>query len=228
MFHNKKIHLLMISLTLILFFGCSREYEIPKRDFVLTSENPVEITDTEEIEEDIMTEEETDEDEIIFFRNEIEKGADDVSIFIYKGLRYLELKKHDEVFARIEIALGSKPSGHKQKEGDRKTPEGEYYICYINSESQFKYFLGISYPNEDDARIAYQEGRINEYEFTSIKNAINDKRTPNWYTDLGGEIGIHGGGVFSDWTWGCIAVTDDDIDYIKEYAGLGTSVTIFE
>jgi hypothetical protein len=75
-------------------------------------------------------------------------------------------------------------------------------------------------------RPAYDSNFITEREFKSIENAINRKEIPNWYTILGGEVGIHGGGASRDWTLGCIALSNGDIDILDRYIGIGTKVFI--
>ena len=97
------------------------------------------------------------------------------------------------------IALGGNPTGHKQFEGDRKTPEGIYAINDRNPNSAYHKNLGVSYPNEKDLAFAGMHGR-----------------------SPGGDIKIHGirngrGWIgkfhrWKDWTLGCIAVTDAEID----------------
>ncbi len=153
--------------------------------------------------------------------------SENVRIEIYKQRRHLELFDAGNLIGRFKIALGFNPIGHKEKEGDGKTPEGEYYICYINSNSQFHLFYGLSYPNVIDAQKALSQNRISQTQFNNIKDAIDKRNRPDWYTALGGEVGIHGGGNSRDWTWGCIALTDDDIDILAKHIGIGTEVIIY-
>ncbi len=122
--------------------------------------------------------------------------------------------------------LGWNPVGHKLREGDGKTPEGEYYICSQNGASQFHKFLGISYPSPADADLGYYAGRIGPSTRQRVKNVRSPNRPP-WNTALGGAIGIHGGGGWTDWTLGCIALEDDEVDEIWIATELGSRVYIF-
>lgn len=158
-----------------------------------------------------------------------EKKVDDVqapSIRIHKEQRTLELYDGDELMARIRVALGHKPVGRKEKEGDKKTPEGQYFICLRNANSKYHLSLGISYPNAADAEAGLDAGLITEAQYNSIVRAQEGGERPSWSTALGGEIMIHGGGTDSDWTAGCIAVRDEDMDYLWQCAPLGTPVEI--
>ena len=147
-------------------------------------------------------------------------------IVICKSERMLYVYDGDTLCAKIKIALGFAPEGHKLKEGDGKTPEGEYYICSRNDKSKYYLSLAISYPNTQDAKSALDSDLISEEEFTQIETAIKNGSRPPWDTSLGGEIMIHGSDVSTDWTAGCIAAVDSDIDYLWENCPIGTSVTI--
>ncbi len=158
-----------------------------------------------------------------------QKKVDDMKepfIRIHKAQRTLELYDGDELVACIRVALGHKPEGAKEKEGDNKTPEGQYFICVRNANSKYHLSLGISYPNAEDAKVGLDAGLINETQYRSIVSAQEQGKRPSWSTALGGEIMIHGGGTDSDWTAGCIAVRDEDMDYLWELVPLGTPVEI--
>ncbi len=153
-----------------------------------------------------------------------EDGA--VSIVVKKSERILELWQDETMVESFSIGLGRSPEGHKQVEGDSKTPEGEYYVCVRNSNSSFYLSLGISYPNKEDAAAALSDGRIDQATYESIAYAIDHGQCPDWNTPLGGAIMIHGCGGSSDWTLGCIAVDNDVMDMLFEYCPMGTKVTI--
>jgi lipoprotein-anchoring transpeptidase ErfK/SrfK len=190
------------------------------------TEEPKEQTNTETTVTDTVKEgTEEDQPQDLFF-NEPKESIGTFRIEIFKAERRLELYADDDITGRFPVALGFNPVGHKEKEGDGKTPEGEYYICYINRDSPYHIFYGLSYPNIEDAKRAYDSNFITEREFKSIENAINRKEIPNWYTILGGEVGIHGGGASRDWTLGCIALSNGDIDILDRYIGIGTKVFI--
>jgi murein L,D-transpeptidase YafK len=135
------------------------------------------------------------------------------SIRVLKSARQMLLLRNGEVIKRYAIALGGSPVGHKQREGDRRTPEGSYTISGRNPKSSYHLSLRISYPNEADrARAA----------------ALS--------VAPGGDIMIHGlpNGLGSmgakhreeDWTDGCIAVTDAEIEEIWALVPDGTPIRI--
>ncbi len=149
------------------------------------------------------------------------------SVKVYKNKRKLKLYINKNFVKTYKIVLGSSPDGHKKREGDGKTPEGDYYICTKNFRSNYFLFLGISYPNIADARNGVNEGVITDAEFSEIEAAYQDKKRVSWSTKLGGQIGIHGGGVAFDWTAGCIALTNDDVAELWKVLDLGDHVEIF-
>ena len=163
----------------------------------------------------------------LFFQSP-EQKPEKTSIKIYKGKRIMELFGDDKLIGRFKVGLGRVPSGKKEKEGDLKTPEGPYYICYTNPKSKYDYYFGISYPNIDDAKEALNKEVIGKFTYDRIELAINNKEQPPWHTPLGGEIGIHGGGSKYDWTYGCIALSNEDMDILKKYVGLKTTVEIYQ
>lgn len=155
----------------------------------------------------------------------MEQPVQDVHIVVHKGERRLSLYSGDSELASFPIGLGSSPAGHKQREGNGKTPEGLYYVCMRNDKSRFHLSLGLSYPNAQDAGAALDKGLIDKDTLDRIVNAIDKKEIPPWDTPLGGEIMIHGGGS-GDWTAGCIAVEDTAMDFLWLHVPLGTPVTI--
>lgn len=134
-------------------------------------------------------------------------------VLIDKSERQLILLRGERPLKTYQVALGSAPKGHKRFEGDQRTPEGVYAIDFRNADSGFHRALRISYPNEADRVRALEAG-----------------------VDPGGQIMIHGlkngqgwlgrrhlGG---DWTDGCIAVTNEEIEEIWSLVDLGTPVEI--
>ena len=129
-----------------------------------------------------------------------------------------------EVF-RIPVVLGKNP-GDKQREGDMSTPEGEFYICYKNPDSKYHRFLGLSYPNVEDAERGLREGLIARAEHNAICEAMAERRCPPWKTALGGEVGLHGPCPNKTWTHGCIAMSAEQIEVLYQWLKLGDTVTI--
>ena len=135
------------------------------------------------------------------------------SIQVFKSKRKLLFFRKGEVSGEFRISLGFCPNGKKRIEKDGKTPEGLYQIDGKNSKSVCHKNLGISYPNNNDKLYSFHKG-----------------------TKTGGDIKIHGllnkfkkfGRLhrFVDWTAGCIAVTDDEIDYLYQNTSIGTPIRI--
>ncbi|MFT3690042.1 L,D-transpeptidase family protein [Paenirhodobacter sp.] len=136
-------------------------------------------------------------------------GPKITQIQIYKAERKMYLISIDKVVKEYKIALGGNPVGKKRFEGDGKTPEGLYFIDRQNPRSAYHLSIGISYPNPQDRAYAESQGR-----------------------KPGGDIFIHGRagkdkGRGKDWTAGCIAVTDREIEDIYKMVSVGTPVWIF-
>ena len=132
------------------------------------------------------------------------------------------------VTREFQVSLGFTPTGAKLKQGDGKTPEGVYFITHKNPKSNFYLSLGISYPDAEDAKEALRARLISRGEYAAITKAIRLHRTPPQNTRMGGAIYIHGGGARSDWTWGCIALNNEDMAFLFEHVRAGDKVTIFK
>jgi len=135
-------------------------------------------------------------------------------LVVDKKRRILHLMKSGQIFRSYHVALGKKPVGKKRQEGDKKTPEGLYQIGYKNSASDFHLSLQISYPNQEDINWAREQG-----------------------VDPGGDIMIHGlpneawkklfiNHPKSNWTRGCVAVNDQEIEEVWSYVQAGTMIEL--
>lgn len=133
---------------------------------------------------------------------------------ISKGKRQLTLLRGGETLLTCRVGLGRCPKGRKQQEGDGRTPEGEYAICLVKEAGKYGRSLGLNYPNRRDADIALREGRIDLSTHLAIMDRLNAGVRPPWGTPLGGEIYIHEGGSDRDWTEGCIALDEKDMDVL--------------
>lgn len=143
-----------------------------------------------------------------------------------KSKRSLQLYSAGTVVRTYRVALGLSPVEDKIRAGDRRTPEGDFYICMKNSHSQLYLSLEMSYPNQKHAERGLRDGLITRAQYNQIVSAINRKRVPPQNTRLGGELFIHGNGSQSDWTWGCVALDDKDIRELFDAVPVGTPVTI--
>ena len=155
-----------------------------------------------------------------------------ISIHVRKRERALEVRDGSRIIRRFPIRLGARPDAPKRLSGDYRTPVGTYYIREKRSQSRFRRFLGLSYPSIDDADRGLDLGLIDQEQWADIFFASVKGRMPPANTRLGGLIGIHGYGgrpeLSSDWTKGCIAVSDAAIDEIYSYVQVGTPVVIFD
>jgi murein L,D-transpeptidase YafK len=147
-------------------------------------------------------------------------------IVVTKSRRSLQLYSAENVVRTYRVALGLSPVEDKIRAGDRRTPEGEFYICLKNPHSHFYLSLLLSYPNVKHAERGLRDGLITRGQYNQTINAINRKRVPPQNTRLGGELFIHGNGSRSDWTWGCVALDDKDIRELFDAVPIGTQVTI--
>jgi murein L,D-transpeptidase YafK len=147
-------------------------------------------------------------------------------IVVFKGKRRLELYSNGALVRTYKVGLGLNPVPDKQRQGDRATPEGDFYVFTRNDKSAFYLSLGISYPNAEDAARGLRDGLISIAQHDAIVRAIKRKATPPQNTALGGDIYIHGNGASSDWTWGCVALENEDIRELFGVVGVGTPVTI--
>jgi murein L,D-transpeptidase YafK len=140
-------------------------------------------------------------------------GAKVDKIVVFKSERKMKFYSNGNLLKTYKISLGGNSLGDKEFEGDKRTPEGEYVINGKNHKSGYYKNLGISYPNKMD-----------------IREARNRNREP------GGDIKIHGlrNGVgfiskfqrWFDWTAGCIALTNSEVDEIYDAVEIGTPITI--
>ncbi|MCX6878683.1 MAG: L,D-transpeptidase [Verrucomicrobia bacterium] len=147
-------------------------------------------------------------------------------IEVYKAKRELRLFDDATLVKTYPVALGSNPVPPKERQGDRATPEGTYTICQKNPRSQYHLSLGISYPGRHDAERGFKAKLISAAERQAILAAAARGKAPPWNTRLGGEVFVHGNGSKPDWTWGCIALDDKDIEELYHAVPIGTAITI--
>ncbi len=95
-----------------------------------------------------------------------------------------------------------------------------------NDKSAFYLSLGLSYPNAAHAERGLRDGLITRLQYETMMRALRAKKGPPQNTRLGGDIYIHGNGAQTDWTWGCVALSNEDIRELFDAVNLGTPVTI--
>ena len=134
-------------------------------------------------------------------------------VVVHKAERKLMLMSGAKVLKTYKVALGGNPTGHKQQQGDSRTPEGNYVLDFRNAHSQFHRALHISYPNAADRASAKRRG-------VSPGGDIFLHGLPNGYGAVGSAHTLH------DWTDGCIAVTNDEIEEIWRVVKDGTPIEI--
>lgn len=134
-------------------------------------------------------------------------------IRVDKSDRKLELLRDNEIIATYQIALGRNPFGHKQQEGDKRTPEGLYTIDWRNPKSGYFLSLHISYPDQGDIALAQTAG------FAPGGNVMIHGQ-PNGYDVAGNALQSF------DWTYGCIAVTNQAMQQIWNAVPDGTPIEI--
>ena len=150
----------------------------------------------------------------------------DPRIVVMKSKRRLELYSDGALVRTYKVGLGLNPVPDKKRQGDRATPEGEFYVFTKNDKSAFYLSLGISYPNIEDGERGLRDGLISRAQHDAIVKANKRKATPPQHTALGGDIYIHGNGASSDWTWGCVALENEDVKELFAAVPVGTAVTI--
>lgn len=154
-------------------------------------------------------------------------------IVVHKGERSLVALCNGGARRSFPVALGRAPLGPKRAQGDSRTPEGRYRVAEEPRSSRFHLFISIDYPSPEDARDALEGGVIDRETFRSITSAVARGALPPQHTALGGRIGLHGEGAAwrgwsreVDWTLGCIALRDEDIEFLAERVSTGTEVWI--
>ena len=137
-------------------------------------------------------------------------GPEVTRVIVLKEKRKMYLLHGNKALRSYDIALGFAPAGDKKVEGDGRTPEGHYRVDRRNPDSRFHLSIGIDYPNRQDIAEAKALGE-----------------------DPGGDIFIHGEGTLvsklkPDWTWGCVAISNDEMEEVYAMVPNGTFVSIFK
>jgi len=161
-------------------------------------------------------------------------NAAEVRVVIDTDSDTLQVLRGDKVIRTYEnIAIGRYGKTYFKIRGDNKTPLGKFRIGWTNKKTRYHRFLGLTYPDLPAADRALVDGRINESDWQSIRRATEAGKVPSQGTPLGGMIGIHGIGTGDreihdefNWTNGCVALTNEEIDELLQWVKIGTPVEI--
>ena len=148
---------------------------------------------------DAVLKEEKDANSQVLNTQPLPENTPITRLVVMKSKRQMWAYNQDTLVKIYPISLGKSPIGHKQFEGDKKTPEGIYRINERNPNSAYHKNLGISYPNAEDKAYALSQGK-------SPGGLIKIHGLPNNFPDIGRQH------LRKDWTDGCIAVTNEEID----------------
>lgn len=151
---------------------------------------------------------------LLLFWNQFVSAASVDLVRVLKSEHKLQLVSAGKVVNEFHVALGGNPKGHKKQEGDERTPEGQYVLDYKNENSSFYRAIHISYPNTKDTELAMSMG-----------------------VSPGGQVMIHGqkngfGWLSSvmqrfNWTDGCVALSNQDMDIVWQKVRTGTPIELF-
>ncbi len=160
--------------------------------------------------------------------------AEGIRVLIDTETDSLKVMQGDHVIRSYEnIAIGRYGKTYFKVRGDNKTPLGQFRIGWVKKSARYYRFLGLTYPDLPAADRALVDGRIDESQWQLIRRASEAGKVPSQRTPLGGQIGIHGIGsgdrqVHQDFNWtnGCIAITNEEIDELLQWVKVGTPVEI--
>lgn len=162
------------------------------------------------------------------------RSVSNVWIRVSKATRTLFVYRGTELVRKVSADFGSNAFADKERRGSSldpdhwRTPEGVFYVVRKNANSQFYKALVLNYPTAEDAKRGRRENLISNAQYQAIVRADEEMRMPPMNTALGGYIEIHGRGTGAgvNWTMGCVAVHDYEIDQLWQLAHVGTPVLI--
>ena len=160
--------------------------------------------------------------------------ADAVQILVDTTAGTLTVMQGERVLKVFDdVAVGRYGVTDAKQRGDNMTPLGYFTIGWITSNTRYHRFLGLNYPDLESASRGFFNGLISKKEWLEIRQAAKSGRRPPQNTALGGLIGIHGLGegdaeIHQDYNWtnGCVALTNDEIDQLLQWVAVGTPVEI--
>lgn len=164
----------------------------------------------------------------------VARAEEGIWLLIDTAVNRIDVYRNDKAIERISnVSIGSGGSSKLRLQGDPVTPLGEFRIDRINYDSRFHIFLGLDYPSMSHADRALAAGMIDQTTYSAFLDALSRTGHPPQNTPLGGDIGIHGIGdgdpavhARFNWTNGCIAVTNEQIERLARLVRVGTRVFI--
>ena len=150
-----------------------------------------------------------------------------------KALTLKVMQGDKEAVTFTDIAIGRYGADTDRRRGDNTTPLGHFTIAWITEDTSFHRFFGFRYPSQEYAERAFLAGYLDKKTWNVIRRAFASGRLPPQDTILGGNLGIHGIGKGDihvhrqyNWTNGCVALTNEQIDRLTKWISIGTSVEI--
>lgn len=161
-------------------------------------------------------------------------GQDSIRVVIdTKALTLKVMQNNKETLHFANIAIGRYGATVDRRKGDHKTPLGRFTIGWITDDTSFHRFFGLLYPGKEQADRGLAAGVLDRKSWNKISQALAAGRLPPQNTVLGGNLGIHGIGKGDksiheqfNWTSGCVALTNEQIDLLLIWVKIGTSVEI--
>lgn len=161
-------------------------------------------------------------------------GQDIIRILIdTKALTLKVMQDDQEMVTFSDIAIGRYGADMNRQRGDNKTPLGHFTIDWITDDTPYYRFFGFRYPSREYAERAFKAGYLDKKTWNRIRWALATGRLPPQDTILGGYLGIHGIGNGDkkiheqyNWTNGCVALTNEQIDRLTDWIKVGTPVEI--
>ncbi|MCK5867272.1 MAG: L,D-transpeptidase [Mycoplasmataceae bacterium] len=165
-------------------------------------------------------------------------ASPDIDIVVIRSKHQLMIAKGSKILHTFKVALGSGGKKPKLRSGDHLTPTGIYRISKIRNSERFHMFIQVNYPNMKDAVRGLKNQTITRAVYRDIMDAHGQRKLPPQNTKLGGAIGFHGIGLetekkieiheMADWTKGCIAMRNDEIEILRRHVHIGTRVRILD
>ncbi len=158
----------------------------------------------------------------------------DVWVLVETGKQRLMVMRGDQPVERFDnIAYGRNGVTREKVSGDNKTPLGIFHVAWVNEKSKYHLFFGLDYPNLSYVKWGWQRGMLDQRTLRAFIRANFQSEIPPQNSPLGGYIGIHGLGRADrrihgrfNWTKGCIALTNAQIDRLRRWVDVGTTVVI--